>query len=98
MNANAFQAIAGLVLASSICACASFPQGHYERLAQIVPGHSKEDVLRIAGRPGFTTRAGRNGELWIYNMPNAWDGRTEYDITFDARGVVTGTRALRDEG
>ena len=98
MRTNFLQAIAALALVLSMAACASLPEGQYERLAQIKPGYTKAEVLRTAGRPWFSTRTRLNGEVWVYSMPNAWDGRTEYDIKFDANGVVTEKVALGYSG
>ena len=96
MKINVY-AVATIALALGISACASAPEARYENLTQVRTGLTKNDVLRLAGRPG-DIRTRRNGELWVYTMPNAYDGRVEYDITFDVNGVVTDKRTLEEEG
>ncbi len=100
MKSSIFEAIGALALASTISACASFSQAAatepgYARMAQIHPGLTQDDVLRIAGSPGIKTGSRQRGEeLWIYTTRDEWNEDTDYDITFNAQGVVTDKIAL----
>jgi outer membrane protein assembly factor BamE (lipoprotein component of BamABCDE complex) len=95
--------VAGIILA--LGACASSPalqSGRYDpnggRLAQIQPGLTQQEVRGLIGRPENVTGDSRSGETeWIYSFTDTWGYRSEFDVTFDARGQVESTYAERLE-
>lgn len=53
----------------------------------IVPGQSRDEVLRTIGRPGEVVGMMRNGQIWSWRYPNndcLW-----YQVSLDAAGTVT---------
>ncbi len=59
-----------------------------QHFSGVMPGQTRDDVLRTLGRPGETLRMMRNGQIWswrYYNNDCLW-----FQISLDAAGVVTG--------
>ena len=60
---------------------------HPLNFTAIVPGQTRDDVLRAIGRPGETHGTMRGGQVWSWRYPNndcLW-----YQVSLDAQGVVT---------
>jgi hypothetical protein len=67
-----------------------------DRFAQIHPGLTQDEVRSLAGGPGTVTGASRSGEMtWIYSFTDTWGYRFEFDVVFNASGVVTDTYSER---
>jgi hypothetical protein len=88
--------------ALALNACASLPDFHaenppeYDRLAQITPGLSQADVSDLAGRPqNVTGSSGNPDSLWIYSYSDEWGYPSEFDVSFDSAGKVSGTYSER---
>jgi hypothetical protein len=96
-----FVLAAGVAL--TLGACASSPglqTGRFdpggEKLAQIQPGLTQDEVRGLLGRADNVTGASRSGETeWIYSFTDTWGYPSEFDVTFDARGQVESTYAER---
>src|SRR3954452_3034787 len=90
--------IAPLALAG-LSACATFtaPESlgfESDRFEELHAGLSQDEVRQLVGKPDITTHADRSGErVWIYERPNAWDSRFEWDVTVGADGKVTDVTA-----
>jgi hypothetical protein len=93
----------GLALALSACAtldtlAANGGTAEANRLKEVHAGLTQEEVRDLAGRPQNITGASRSGEeLWIYDYIDAWGYTTDFNVTFDASGVVTGVYSQREE-
>lgn len=58
-----------------------------DHFAEMVPGLSRDQVLRLLGRPGERAGMMRDGQIWSWRYANndcLW-----YQAQFDVRGVVT---------
>jgi hypothetical protein len=101
MNARVPKPALALGLALTLGACASMQDFHvrtpeYTRLARVQPGLTQADVRRVAGEPDNVTSDSRSGgKLWVYAFDDAWGEPSEFDVTFDAAGVVEGTYSER---
>lgn len=84
---------AGVALALGACASFAAAEPEYDRLAQVHPGLTQEEVRSVAGNPDNVTGDSRPGgsALWIYSFTNEWGERSEFDVTFDPSGVVAST-------
>jgi outer membrane protein assembly factor BamE (lipoprotein component of BamABCDE complex) len=98
--------ISKLMLAAGIAvtlgACASLEAAsstpEYDRLAQISPGLTREEVRSLAGNPDNVTGDSRSGgdALWVYSFNDEWGYPSEFDVTFGDGGVVTDTYSERN--
>jgi outer membrane protein assembly factor BamE (lipoprotein component of BamABCDE complex) len=71
------------------------PESARDRVEQIHPGLTQDEVRRVAGVPGNVT-GDRSGEtVWIYPFTDDWGYRSEFDVTFGANGRVTDTYSER---
>ncbi len=55
--------------------------------ARVLPGQSRDEVLRTIGRPGERMGMMRNGQIWSWRYPNndcLW-----WQAQLDAQGIVT---------
>jgi hypothetical protein len=71
-----------------------------ESFQVIVPGMTREEVLRLIGPPLDSTDFTRQRETsWEYRFMDAWGYRAFFYVNFDRRGVVVGkfTRRLENE-
>jgi hypothetical protein len=71
-----------------------------ENFQRIVPGMTREEVLRLIGPPLETMDFARQRELsWEYRFTDAWGYRAFFYVNFDPRGIVVGkfTRRLENE-
>ena len=86
-----------LGVALTLGACASLPDvPSRDRVAQIHPGLTHDEVRSIAGAPGNVTGDARAADdLWIYTFTDDWGYRSEFDVTFGANGLVTDTYSER---
>jgi hypothetical protein len=88
--------LAALVSSASLLAAAAEVQG--DRLAQIHPGETTDDVRALAGAPDNTSGKDRAGDrLWVYEYTDPWGYQSQFEVTFDAQGLVTGTYSERQE-
>jgi outer membrane protein assembly factor BamE (lipoprotein component of BamABCDE complex) len=83
----------GVALALGACASFATTEPEYDRLAQVRAGLTQDQVRSVAGKPDNVTGSSRPNvsALWIYEYSNEWGQRSEFDVTFDARGVVAST-------
>jgi outer membrane protein assembly factor BamE (lipoprotein component of BamABCDE complex) len=89
--------LAAIVSSAPLFASASEAQG--DRLAQVHPGQTADEVRSLAGSPGNTVAADHAGtKLWIYDYTDPWGYQSIFEVTIDARGVVTDTYAERQDG
>jgi SmpA / OmlA family len=103
MNSLASKLVLASGIALTLAACASFSglqTGRYdpsgEKLAQIHPGLTQDEVRGLIGSADNVTGASRSGETeWIYSFTDTWGYPSEFDVTFDARGQVESTFAER---
>jgi hypothetical protein len=89
---------AGVALALGACASFASTAPEYDRLAQIHPGLTQEEVRDLAGSPANVTGDSRSdgGALWIYSYSDEYGYPSEFDVTFGDGGVVTGTYSERN--
>lgn len=100
MYSRISKALLALGVTLSLGACASVADLHastpeYERLGRLHAGLTQDEVRSIAGSPDTVTgdsRPGGAGE-WIYDYTSLYGERTEFDVTFDANGRVSGTHS-----
>ena len=95
-----FSKISNLSLALGVAltlgACASLPDvPARDRVAQIHPGLTQDEVRSVAGVPGNVTRDRAGETEWIYLFTDDWGYRSEFDVTFGANGRVTDTYSER---
>jgi outer membrane protein assembly factor BamE (lipoprotein component of BamABCDE complex) len=95
--------VAALVLAS--CADSAFfaPGATFtqERFDLVQLGMTKDDALRILGKPYETMRFPLSGnEAWDYLYQDTWGYRASYGVTFGPDGLVASkiSRRLNDGG
>jgi hypothetical protein len=58
-----------------------------EHFATVMPGQTRDEVLRTLGRPGERMGMFRDGQIWSWRYANndcLW-----YQAQFDAQGIVT---------
>lgn len=68
------------------------------QLEKIHPGLTQGEVRMLAGRPDSTmanTNAHAGKTDWTYSFVDTWGYRSEFDVTFDARGLVESTFSKR---
>lgn len=66
---------------------------------RIVPGMTREQVLRMIGPPGETMAFARTGQdSWEYHFIDTWGYRAFFYVNFDASGVVVGKVTRRIDG
>jgi len=64
--------------------------------ARVLPGQTRDEVLRTLGRPGERVGMMRNGQIWSWRYANndcLW-----WQAQFDAQGVVTGAGYAPERG
>lgn len=64
--------------------------------ATIVPGQTRDEVLRTLGRPGERAGMMRDGQIWSWRYANndcLW-----WQAQFDAQGIVTGAGYGQERG
>lgn len=67
-----------------------------QTFAQIHPGMTRDDVMRIAGRPDETMPFPLSRTVaWSYVASDGWGYMVEQSITFDANGRVVSKYARR---
>ena len=85
-----------LVSFTSYVASAAEPQ--VDRLAQIHSGRTADEVRALVGAPPNITRGDRAGDrVWIYEYTDAWGYESSFQVTFDAKGIVTDTYSERED-
>jgi outer membrane protein assembly factor BamE (lipoprotein component of BamABCDE complex) len=102
MNSRISKLVLAVGVASTLGACATFPDLHLassppsaDRLEQIHAGLTQDEVRDLAGGPASVSHPARSGALWTYSFTDDWGYEAEYDVTFDAGGVVTDAGAER---
>ncbi|HXN15145.1 MAG TPA: hypothetical protein VN878_02130 [Usitatibacter sp.] len=103
MNAQNLKPFLALGLALALGACASVPDRLVERSAspserfvRIHPGLTQGEVRALAGEPATMTGATPAGEaLWAYSYTDNWGYPSEFDVAFNARGIVASTSSGR---
>jgi hypothetical protein len=101
MNSPVPKRVLTLGLALTLGACAAMPDFHartpeYTRLARIHPGLTQADVRALAGEPATVAGNSRSTEkLWVYDFDDEWGERSEFDVAFDAGGLVSDTYSER---
>jgi hypothetical protein len=69
-----------------------------ESFQQVVPGMSREEVLRLIGPPLDSTQFDRQRETsWEYRFVDAWGYRAFFYVNFDPRGNVVSKLTRRIE-
>lgn len=71
-----------------------------ESFQQVVPGMSRDEVLRLIGPPLDSTEFTRQRETsWEYRFTDAWGYRAFFYVNFDPRGIVVSklTRRLEND-
>jgi hypothetical protein len=96
MNSHITKSIAAAGIALTLGACASLPGAHTalnaDKLASVHAGLSEAEVRTLMGRAPNVTRNPRTAQtLWIYDYTDTWGYDSEFDVEFDANGVVTDT-------
>jgi outer membrane protein assembly factor BamE (lipoprotein component of BamABCDE complex) len=98
MNSHISKLLLSVGIAATLGACASIsstPERDLE-LAQIHPGLTQDEVRSLVGNPGNVTGKSPSGErLWVYSFTDSWGYSSEFDVEFDASGVVESTSAER---
>lgn len=81
----------------SACAVQTAGQSHADELfAQIQPGMTQEEVLRIVGRPEQTMPFPLSRTVaWDWTAFDTWGYMVEQSVTFDAQGRVVSKFARR---
>jgi hypothetical protein len=67
-----------------------------QHFATVMPGQTRDEVLRTLGRPGERMGMFRNGQIWSWRYPNndcLW-----YQAQFDAQGIVTAAGYGQERG
>ncbi len=100
MNAQIPKLILAIGIAGTLGACASIGLGSSspdrERIAQVHPGLSQDEVRSLVGAPGNVTGNARSGDaLWIYSFTDTWGYPSELDVTFGTDGLVADTHTER---
>jgi outer membrane protein assembly factor BamE (lipoprotein component of BamABCDE complex) len=97
-------AAAFLVLATCGCVAPAGPAlSDYrvlddDRVARVVPGQSREEVLALLGPPVRTMHFSRLGHTaWDYRYMDTWGYHAVFSVTFDARGIVVSRISQRIE-
>ena len=97
-------AAAILSLALSGCVAPGGPAlGDYrvlddDRVARVVPGQTREDVLSLLGPPVRTMHFARLGHTaWDYRYMDTWGYHAVFSVTFDAQGIVVSRISQRIE-
>jgi len=83
------------------CATAGAPPRSDERFELIRQGMTRDDALRLFGRPDETMRFSLTGnEAWDYLYVDTWGILASYSVTFgsDGRVVSKVSRRLNDGG
>ncbi len=99
MNARVSKVLLIPAIALALSACASVQglsgssfESEADRVAQIHPGLTQEAVRSLAGSPASVTLPSRDGErMWTYPFTDQWGYDSEFDVTFDANGIVKDT-------
>ena len=69
-----------------------------ESFQQVVPGMSREEVLRLIGPPLDAMDFTRQREIsWEYRFMDAWGYRAFFYVNFDPRGIVVSKLTRRIE-
>lgn len=98
MNSYLAKILLAVGVAATLGACASAsstPERDLE-LAQIHPGLTQNEVRSLVGNPGNVTGRSPSGEtLWVYSFTDTWGYESEFDVEFDASGIVESTSTER---
>jgi outer membrane protein assembly factor BamE (lipoprotein component of BamABCDE complex) len=101
------KAIFPLIVALFLAACADSalfatkPPPTVEQFARVQLGMTKDDTLRILGKPYETMRFPMSGnEAWDYLYQDPWGYNASYGVTFGPDGHVASkiSRRLNDGG
>ena len=96
-----------LAVALTLAACANFapvarnPPLTVEQFAQVQVGMTRDDTLRLLGKPYETMRFPMSGnEAWDYLYQDPWGYMASYGVTFGPDGHVVSkiSRRLNDGG
>ena len=96
-----------LAVALALASCANFAPAArnlpptVEQLAQVQVGMTRDDTLRLLGKPYKTMRFPMSGnEAWDYLYQDPWGYMASYGVTFgpDGRVVSKISRRLNDGG
>ena len=89
-------AIAAVALAAGCAAWTDRPPRTDQTFAQVQPGMTRDDVLRIAGKPDETMPFPLARQVaWSYIAYDTWGYMVEQSVTFDAEGRVVSKFARR---
>lgn len=99
MNSPIAKILLGTGVAAVLGACASFPpaaEPSAERVAEILPGLTQDQVRDLAGTPIQVRKYARaGGSQWTYEYRDAFYNDSEFSVDFDARGIVVSTASQR---
>lgn len=70
------------------------PQSARDRVMQIHPGLTQDDVRNVAGDPR-NVMASPGETVWVYSFADDSGYRSEFDVTFGANGLVTDAYSQR---
>ena len=69
-----------------------------DRIARVVPGQTREQVLGLLGPPVRTMHFARLGHTaWDYRYMDTWGYHAVFSVTFDAQGIVVSRISQRIE-
>ena len=98
--------LAAAILLLALCGCAG-PGGPAfadyrvlddDRVARVVPGQTREEVLSLLGPPVRTMHFARlDHTAWDYRYIDTWGYHAIFSVTFDAAGVVVSRISQRIE-
>jgi outer membrane protein assembly factor BamE (lipoprotein component of BamABCDE complex) len=86
---------AGLTLSIAANAALLSPPPSEASLDSIHDGFSRDDVRKLAGAPENVTPTAHGGSMWVYEFTDDWGYRSEFDVTFDANGIVQDAESER---
>jgi outer membrane protein assembly factor BamE (lipoprotein component of BamABCDE complex) len=94
-------ATAALALFLSACATSELASRSDDRFALVRQGMTRDDVLRLLGRPDETMRFPLSGnEAWDYRYMDTWGYFASYSVTLgpDSRVLSSLSHRLNDGG
>jgi len=105
ISVTGMKTIVSLGFALSLASCAGSalvapdPLPTAEQLALVQPGMTKDDTLRILGKPYQAMRFALSGdEAWDYLYHDPWGYSASYGVTFGPDGRVASKISVRFDG
>jgi outer membrane protein assembly factor BamE (lipoprotein component of BamABCDE complex) len=97
---SAVKRLGALALSAALAACAfagpERPLLADSTFATIRHGMTKDEILRIIGRPDDTMKFARSStEAWDYRYQDDWGYMALFSVTFDRAGTVVGRTSQR---